>query len=231
MRGPIQRWEGPERDHVTLLDFDPAVTGLPSQPSRLFRVAENGKGIPHAPDCFARRQDGSAIVVDCRPADRRKPRDRVKFEATQKACDPLGGDSRLAGTPEDPILVAHVWWPAGYRHPRHRLELVVSMLRNMFAEPQPFMAAPAWRRIPSLCCRCSSTCCGGTNRGGSVRPAARHPARVAGGAVMPQGDAFVLRPGDRVSFDDGDHQVVALSRTSVRLRPADGAETAVWLPT
>jgi hypothetical protein len=44
---------------------------------------------------------------------------------------------------------------------------------------------------------------------------------------MPQGDAFVLRPGDRVSFDDGDHQVVALSGTSVRLRSSEGAEMVV----
>ncbi|MFJ3575386.1 Mu transposase C-terminal domain-containing protein [Streptomyces rubiginosohelvolus] len=44
---------------------------------------------------------------------------------------------------------------------------------------------------------------------------------------MPKGDAFVLRPGDWVSFDDGDHQVVALSGTSVRLRSDCGAETVV----
>lgn len=92
-----------------LLDFDPAVTGLSSQPFWLFWAAENGKGISHAPDCFARRQDGWAIVIGCRPADRLKPRDWVKFEATQRACDLLGWEFRLVGMP-DPIRVGNVRW-------------------------------------------------------------------------------------------------------------------------
>lgn len=37
----------------------------------------------------------------------------------------------------------------------------------------------------------------------------------------------VLQAGDWVSYDDGDHQVVALAGTSVRLRSATGAETVV----
>ena len=53
-----------ERDHVMLLDFDVAVVGLSSQPFWLFWTGGNGKGVSHAPDCFARRDDGSAIVID-----------------------------------------------------------------------------------------------------------------------------------------------------------------------
>jgi putative transposase len=41
------------------------------------------------------------------------------------------------------------------------------------------------------------------------------------------GRAAVLRPGDRVIFDGGEHQVVALAGTSVRLRSHDGAEQVV----
>ena len=41
-----------------------------------------GKPDPHAPDFFARRSDSSAVVVDCRPVERRRPRDVAKFEAT-----------------------------------------------------------------------------------------------------------------------------------------------------
>ncbi|MFF4392534.1 Mu transposase C-terminal domain-containing protein [Streptomyces sp. NPDC001552] len=37
----------------------------------------------------------------------------------------------------------------------------------------------------------------------------------------------VLRPGDWVTYDDGDHQVVALAGTAVRLRSATGAESVV----
>jgi hypothetical protein len=36
--------------------------------------------------------------------------------------------------------------------------------------------------------------------------------------------AAVLRPGDWVAYDGGEHQVVALAGTSVRLRSGDGAE-------
>ncbi|MFI0114209.1 MULTISPECIES: TnsA-like heteromeric transposase endonuclease subunit [Streptomyces griseus group] len=127
-----------ERDHVMLLDFDPSVIGMSSQPFWLFWSSENSKGISHVPDYFARRQDGSAIVVDCRPTDRRKPRDWVKFDATQRACDSLGWEFRLVGMP-DPIRVGNVRWLAGYRHPRHRLEPVVSTLRSVFADPRPLM--------------------------------------------------------------------------------------------
>jgi Mu transposase, C-terminal len=38
---------------------------------------------------------------------------------------------------------------------------------------------------------------------------------------------LVVRPGDRVHYDGGDHQVVALAGTSVRLRSDSGAETVV----
>ncbi|MEU3975502.1 Mu transposase C-terminal domain-containing protein [Streptomyces bacillaris] len=40
-------------------------------------------------------------------------------------------------------------------------------------------------------------------------------------------DASVLRPGDWITYDGGDHQVVALAGTSVRLRSEDGAESVV----
>ncbi|MEV0525773.1 hypothetical protein AB0I66_20280 [Streptomyces sp. NPDC050439] len=73
-----------------LLDFDPSVVGVSSQPFWLFWASDSGKSVSHAPDYFARREDGSAIVVDCRPADRRGPRDWAKFVATQSACDQVG---------------------------------------------------------------------------------------------------------------------------------------------
>src|SRR6476661_6116917 len=41
--------------------------------------------------------------------------------------------------------------------------------------------------------------------------------------------AAVLRPGDWVRYDGGDHQVIALAGTSVRLRSEHGAESVVLL--
>ncbi|EHM30915.1 MULTISPECIES: hypothetical protein [Streptomyces] len=44
---------------------------------------------------------------------------------------------------------------------------------------------------------------------------------------MTAGGGSVLRPGDWVSFDGDDHQVVGLAGTAVRLRSAGGAESVV----
>ena len=62
-----------ERDHLLNLDFDPTVVGIASQPFWLHWIDAAGKPDSHAPDFFARRSDGSAVVVDCRPVERRRP--------------------------------------------------------------------------------------------------------------------------------------------------------------
>ncbi|WP_234042584.1 TnsA-like heteromeric transposase endonuclease subunit [Streptomyces marianii] len=105
-----------------------------SQPFWLFWTSGNGKGLSHVPDYFARRDDGSAVVLDCRPAERRRPRDWEKFEATRAACDHVGWDFRLVGTPDE-ILVRNVRWLAGYRHTRHVVEPIASRLRKAFVNP------------------------------------------------------------------------------------------------
>ena len=127
-----------ERDHVMLLDFDPAVAGVSSQPFWLSWADVDGKAVSHAPDYFARRTDGSAIVVDCRPVDRRKPRDVMKFETTRAACDLLGWEFRLVGAP-DPVATGNVRWLSGYRHPRHRHGDVAALLLNAFEQPHELM--------------------------------------------------------------------------------------------
>ena len=47
------------------------------------------------------------------------------------------------------------------------------------------------------------------------------------GGVMASPSSAVLRPGDWVSFDGADHQVVGLAGVSVRLRSTSGAEMVV----
>ncbi len=93
----------------------------------------------HAPDYFARRADGSAVVVDCRPAERRKPRDIKKFEGTARACALVGWEYVLAGA-ADPVLTANLRWLGGYRHPRYRVPATVGMLRRVFAAPTGLIA-------------------------------------------------------------------------------------------
>jgi len=86
-----------ERDHLLNLDFDPTVVGIASQPFWLHWIDAAGKPDSHAPDFFARRSDGSAVVVDCRPVERRRPRDVAKFDATARACALAGWEYRLLG--------------------------------------------------------------------------------------------------------------------------------------
>ncbi|MFE0644104.1 TnsA-like heteromeric transposase endonuclease subunit [Streptomyces sp. NPDC058877] len=70
-----------ERDHAMLLDFDQQVTAFASQPMWLFWTS-GGRRRSHAPDWFARKADGTGLVVDCRPLNRIKPRDAEAFAAT-----------------------------------------------------------------------------------------------------------------------------------------------------
>ncbi|MEU0485215.1 TnsA-like heteromeric transposase endonuclease subunit [Streptosporangium sp. NPDC006013] len=128
-----------ERDHLMLLDFDPAVVGISSQPFWLSWSTEEGKVRSHAPDYFARRADGSALVVDCRPLERIKPRDAVKFEATRRACERLGWDYRVVGA-VDAMVGGNVRWLSGYRHPRHARDEVTTALLAAFTEPTELMA-------------------------------------------------------------------------------------------
>ncbi|MFC5054336.1 TnsA-like heteromeric transposase endonuclease subunit [Saccharothrix xinjiangensis] len=123
-----------ERDRLILLDFDPAVVGIASQPFWLFFTTAEGKRRSHAPDYFARLVDGSALVLDCRPTARIKPRDRVAFEVTARACAVLGWRYEVVDAAA-PVLMGNVRWLAAYRHPRHDLAAVAGALREVFAEP------------------------------------------------------------------------------------------------
>jgi hypothetical protein len=128
-----------ERDHAMVLDFDPAVVGIASQPFWLAWTDQAGKRVSHAPDFFARHADGSAVVIDCRPVERRGPRDVAKFDATERACELVGWEYRLVGA-LDVILVGNLRWLGGYRHPRHRLPEVERLLREVFTAPMSLMA-------------------------------------------------------------------------------------------
>ena len=127
-----------ERDHLLHLDFDPSVVGIASQPFWLHWTAGAGKPVSHAPDFFARRRDGSAVVVDCRPVERRRPRDVAKFDATARACVLAGWEYRLLGA-ADALVTANLRRLAGYWHPRHHLPETVEVLRRVFATPMPLM--------------------------------------------------------------------------------------------
>lgn len=66
---------------------------------------------------WVRSADGAALVLDSRPLELIKDRDREAVDATGRACGELGWGYAVWDRLEGP-LVANQRWIAGYRHPR-----------------------------------------------------------------------------------------------------------------
>lgn len=127
-----------ERDRLVLMDFDPGMVGIASQPFWL-HWHDGERERRHAPDYLVRRADGSAVVVDVRADERVGPRDAEAFEVTRLACCQAGWGFERVGVPEE-VLLANVRWLSRYRHPRCRRGQVADRLREVFAAPVPLMA-------------------------------------------------------------------------------------------
>ncbi len=121
-----------ERDHLMLMDFDPAVRAVSSQPFWLRWRDGEDSGRRHAPDFFARMADGTGVVVDVRPDDRIPERDAETFAVTAGACESAGWGYRRSGD-LDPVLVANVRWLSRYRHRRCLVPAIAAALLEAFA--------------------------------------------------------------------------------------------------
>jgi hypothetical protein len=121
-----------ERDHLMLMDFDPRVRAVSSQPFWLRWRDSEGRARRHAPDFFARRDDGIGVVVDVRPDDRIPARDAETFAVTALACEAAGWEYRRSGD-LDPVLVANVRWLSRYRHRRCLVPGIAAVLLDAFA--------------------------------------------------------------------------------------------------
>ncbi|MEU3656779.1 TnsA-like heteromeric transposase endonuclease subunit [Streptomyces sp. NPDC032161] len=139
-----------ERDHLKLLDFDQRVVGVASQPFRMSWRA-NGTVRRHTPDFFARRADGTGVVIDVRADDRIEDKDAEAFAATKEACRQVGWEFQRVGVP-DQVFMANVRWLAGYRHPRVHRQAEGRALEEVFAEPKclPAGATQVGRPIAML---------------------------------------------------------------------------------
>lgn len=126
-----------ERDAAMALDFDGGVVGFAAQPFWLC-WSETDQARSHAPDFFARSADGTGIVIDCRPADRVRPRDAEAFAATERACGEVGWQYRLV-TGHDPVWLENVRWLAGYRHRRCYRDSLVAPLLDTFRSVRPLV--------------------------------------------------------------------------------------------
>ncbi|KPC85466.1 hypothetical protein ADL35_14795 [Streptomyces sp. NRRL WC-3753] len=128
-----------ERDRLMLMDFDPTMVGMASQPFWL-HWHDGSRERRHAPDFFVRRVDGSAVVVDVRADDWIAPRDSEAFEVTRRACAEVGWGFERVGVPEA-VLLANMRWLSRYRHPRYRQGPVAARLIEVLSQPKPLMAS------------------------------------------------------------------------------------------
>ena len=126
-----------ERDVAMLLDFDPEVVGFAAQPFWLLWPGERGER-RHVPDFFARREDGTGVVVEVRPDHLIDPKTATVFEATATACRQAGWRFHRTGGPPA-ILAANIRWLSGYRHPRCNRPEIADALLERFAEPMPLL--------------------------------------------------------------------------------------------
>jgi hypothetical protein len=115
-----------------LMDFDPDVRAVSSQPFWLHWRDEENRSRRHAPDFFARKGDGTAAVIDVRPDDRVPAWDAETFAATAEVCGAAGWEYRRAGD-LDPVVVANMRWLSRYQHRRCLVPEVAAVLLESFA--------------------------------------------------------------------------------------------------
>jgi hypothetical protein len=127
-----------ERDVAMLLDFDPAIVAFSAQPFWLIWSGQQGERT-HAPDFFARRADGTGVVIDVRPDDLVNPEVAEVFDVTAGACGEVGWEFRRTGGPSA-VLAVNLRWLAGYRHPRCCQPEIADALMERFSEPMPLFA-------------------------------------------------------------------------------------------
>jgi hypothetical protein len=130
-----------ERDVAMLLDFDPGIVAFAAQPFWLIWPGEQGER-RHAPDFFARRADGTGVVVEVRPDDLVDPEAAEVFDVTASACQEVGWEFRRTGR-LPAVLAANLRWLAGYRYPRCQQPEVAHALIERFREPMPLFAGAA----------------------------------------------------------------------------------------
>jgi hypothetical protein len=124
-----------ERDRLVLLDRDPQVTAIASQPFWL-HWHDGVRNRRHAPDYFVRLADGRARVVDVRAEDDLDDATRESFTATERACRSVGWEFVWVGRPA-PVLMANIRWLARYRRTRcGRPQAVADRLLDVFRQPK-----------------------------------------------------------------------------------------------
>lgn len=105
-----------EMSHLMLLDRDPTVTAICSQPFRVHWRDLGGQARTHVPDFFVRRHDGSADVIDVKGSARAgTPANALVFGVTARACEAAGFGFHVANDIPG-VVLENVRWLSAYRH-------------------------------------------------------------------------------------------------------------------
>jgi hypothetical protein len=131
-----------ERDRLMALDADPEVVRVAAQPMWLRWTAESGRLVRHAPDFFARRANGTGVVIDVRPDQRIGDQDAAVFAATARLCAHVGWEDQRVGELGS-VYAANLRWLAGYRHPRFTQPELTVRLGEVFADEAPLLGGAA----------------------------------------------------------------------------------------
>lgn len=98
------------------LDFTGQATAVSSNPFWLL-WPKGSAPKRHAPDFFVRRRNGSALVVDVKPAERITDQDRAQHAQTRAVCDELGWEYEEF-TAIGSAAYFNLRLLCGYHHPR-----------------------------------------------------------------------------------------------------------------
>ncbi|WP_424532584.1 TnsA-like heteromeric transposase endonuclease subunit [Sphaerisporangium viridialbum] len=122
---------------MTLLDFEPEVSGFSGQPMQLFGVDDLGAW-KATPDLFVRRVDGSATVMEVKnPARLNDARVRTTAERVAACCEVAGWGYELIGEPPGRQRTINVLALAGYRREMVGVSDYRAQLLALAGEPEP----------------------------------------------------------------------------------------------
>lgn len=109
-----------EKTALRVLDFRGDIAKVSSNPFWLLWAKDSGPK-RHAPDFFARRTNGSVLVVDVKPEHRITDDDRIQHVRTREVCVELGWDYEEFTT-MDPVVDRNLRLLSGYSRPQFAFE-------------------------------------------------------------------------------------------------------------
>lgn len=137
MEAPVGYESRLEYANLLLLDFDPRVEFVLSQPF-LLAGDDRGKARKHVPDYLIAHGDQSVCVVDVKPADKLAlPKVRDSLGWSRRVFERHGWEYRVLSEP-DPSLLANVQFLSGYRRRFQFVDAEVTAAAGELRTPMTF---------------------------------------------------------------------------------------------